>query len=166
MMQSLFSIHWKTFEESFLFSDCSHSLILSPLPSSFACHIPHYCTGVDCCIPSSVLGRNLHFYLEVNPCTSEIVVGVEKWVFREISIETQQLLSTGNFFFGIICNLSFLLSADSVIFAFKLYFLKSFESLRWPLAMTTDERPSSFVVNLLHWPPNCEIKNELFSVNG
>ena len=161
-MYSLFSVHWKTFEKSFLFSDCSHNITLLPLPSSFACHIPHYCTGVDCCVPSSVLGRNLHIYLEVNPCTSEIVVGVEKWVFREISIETQQLLSTGNFF-SIISYLSFQLSTDSVIFAFKLYILShlshSGDLLLWP------QMSARRLLSLICWPPKCVIKNDLLSVN-
>lgn len=80
--------------DDFVFSECLDNLALPILPSPFTCNIPSYCSGVECCISSSVLGRSFHTYLEIDPCTSKIVVGIDKWKFEEISLETDKLLST------------------------------------------------------------------------
>lgn len=84
-------------------SECLDNLALPILPSSFTCNIPSYCSGVECCISSSVLGRSFHTYLEIDPCTSKIVVGIDKWKFEEISLETDKLLSTCMYSISKIC---------------------------------------------------------------
>ncbi|XP_062596534.1 uncharacterized protein LOC134257978, partial [Saccostrea cucullata] len=74
-------------------SECPVNESLRTLNSSVVCHLPSLCTGLECCVSSSVLGLYFHTFLQIDTCTSEIIVGIDRWTFREVSMEINKMLS-------------------------------------------------------------------------
>lgn len=74
---------------------CASLPDLLPLPGTVACHLSSSCTALDCCVSSSKLGQSFRAYLDVDPCTSRITVGIDDWTFTELSEETIKMLNTG-----------------------------------------------------------------------
>lgn len=74
---------------------CASPPDLLPLPGTVTCHLPSSCTALDCCVSSSKLGQNFRTYLDIDPCTSQITVGIDDWTFTELSEETIKMLNTG-----------------------------------------------------------------------
>lgn len=84
---------WHFHKSHFLcYTACPSSTDLSPLPSTMSCHLPDTCTGLDCCVSSSKLGRKFQATLDIDPCSYRIIAGIDSWKFTE----THRNLSTGN----------------------------------------------------------------------
>ncbi|XP_062581277.1 uncharacterized protein LOC134243073, partial [Saccostrea cucullata] len=73
---------------------CASPPDLVPLPSTLTCHLPNSCTGLDCCVSSTKLGQSFRTYLDIDPCTSRITLGIDNWRFTELSKESIQMLDT------------------------------------------------------------------------
>ncbi|KAK3589057.1 hypothetical protein CHS0354_008707 [Potamilus streckersoni] len=58
--------------------ECPSSVDVLPLPSILTCHIPDYCTGVDCCVDVELIGKSLHVYVLLDTCNYTLTVGIEK----------------------------------------------------------------------------------------
>ncbi|KAK3612537.1 hypothetical protein CHS0354_024514 [Potamilus streckersoni] len=61
---------------------CPANLTTKALNDSIACHIPEYCTGIDCCINVNLLQRSFRTYLFLDACDFKLTVGIEKRKFE------------------------------------------------------------------------------------
>jgi hypothetical protein len=50
--------------------------------SGVSCHIPDYCTGIDCCVDVPVIQRAFHAYVLLDACNYKLSVGIEKLSFN------------------------------------------------------------------------------------
>ncbi|XP_053398929.1 uncharacterized protein LOC128556927 [Mercenaria mercenaria] len=60
-------------------SDCSASLTLPTLPENIVCHIPDYCTGIDCCVNIDMLRTTIHVKFLLDTCTYRLTIGIERF---------------------------------------------------------------------------------------
>jgi hypothetical protein len=65
----------------FLITDCPFDIQTIELTESVTCHIPTFCTGVQCCIRSDVFQRNIQTFVYLHACTNIIEIGIEKMQF-------------------------------------------------------------------------------------
>ncbi|KAL3873935.1 hypothetical protein ACJMK2_037012, partial [Sinanodonta woodiana] len=79
--------------------ECPSTVDFSPLPSTLTCHIPNYCTGVDCCVDVGLIGKSFHVYVFLDTCNYTLTVGIEK------SMVTKSLIS---YKYGTVENFSLL----------------------------------------------------------
>ncbi|VDI38368.1 Hypothetical predicted protein [Mytilus galloprovincialis] len=68
-------------------SDCP-SAVLPDLPNDVVCHLDSTCTSVACCAPVSLINKNIHFFLTVDPCNQTFSLGIEKYQFEFSLYET------------------------------------------------------------------------------
>ncbi|XP_060567959.1 uncharacterized protein LOC132726631 [Ruditapes philippinarum] len=62
-------------------NDCPFDIQTIELTESVTCHIPTFCTGVQCCIRSDVFQRNIQTFVYLHACTNIIEIGIEKMQF-------------------------------------------------------------------------------------
>lgn len=55
---------------------------LDELPSGTVCHIPKFCTGIECCVPVDLMKRNIHAYVYIHSCDYMLEIGIEKLQFK------------------------------------------------------------------------------------
>ena len=58
---------------------CPVDLSLPALTGPLTCHIPDYCTGVECCVDVKPIGRSFHVYIFLDACSNRIKLGIEKF---------------------------------------------------------------------------------------
>ncbi|XP_048250793.1 uncharacterized protein LOC124111176 [Haliotis rufescens] len=61
---------------------CPRNLTLPSLPDSLSCHIPDYCTGLDCCVTAAGIGMSFNAKILLNTCDYVLTVGIENLVFK------------------------------------------------------------------------------------
>jgi hypothetical protein len=47
-----------------------------------SCHIPDYCTGIDCCVDVDLIGKSFNAYVLMDACNYKLSVGIEKLAFN------------------------------------------------------------------------------------
>lgn len=57
---------------------CPLKIHLPTLRQEVKCHIPSYCTGIECCVDIDILNRGIRFTLQIDSCANRLVVGIEK----------------------------------------------------------------------------------------
>ncbi|WAR05120.1 hypothetical protein MAR_020489 [Mya arenaria] len=63
-------------------NDCPMEIQTRVIPSSMACHIKDYCTGIECCIEVPVIKRSLTAYLFLNACDYKLEIGIEDYTLN------------------------------------------------------------------------------------
>lgn len=60
-------------------SDCPKAIAFLPsqIPDPMSCHIPDYCTGIECCADIPVLGLGLHVTVFLDLDKLELQIGLE-----------------------------------------------------------------------------------------
>lgn len=66
------------------FAACA-KMVIKPNISGAVCHLKEDCTSVECCVGVEYLTRNIKTFLTIDPCTSELQVGIGKFS-RNISL--------------------------------------------------------------------------------
>ena len=59
------------------FVACPKQIELPDLSGSLNCYVPEYCTGIDCCVEISQIGRTFHVYLLLDACSHRLKIGIE-----------------------------------------------------------------------------------------
>jgi len=65
-----------------MLSECPYTLPLNELPSGTVCHIPTFCTGIECCTYVELLKRNIHTYVFIHSCSYMLEIGIENLKFQ------------------------------------------------------------------------------------
>ncbi|KAL3873866.1 hypothetical protein ACJMK2_036950, partial [Sinanodonta woodiana] len=60
---------------------CPSKVETLTLPDSVVCHIPAYCTGVQCCMNVELLQRHISTHLVLDSCNYQLTVSIEKLSF-------------------------------------------------------------------------------------
>ncbi|XP_053390116.1 uncharacterized protein LOC128553035, partial [Mercenaria mercenaria] len=60
-------------------TECPKSIKSRALPDFITCHVPSYCTGVDCCVTVGLVKRSFKVYLHLDACNYVFTVGIEKF---------------------------------------------------------------------------------------
>ncbi|XP_046562951.1 uncharacterized protein LOC124271844 [Haliotis rubra] len=63
-------------------NECPLQMTLPTLPSSLSCHIPDYCTGLDCCVDVVSLGMSFNFKILLDTRNLVLTVSIEKLTFQ------------------------------------------------------------------------------------
>jgi hypothetical protein len=58
---------------------------MKPAVSGVVCHLKEDCTSVACCLEVEYLTRNIDIQLNIDPCSAELQVSIEKFS-RNISL--------------------------------------------------------------------------------
>lgn len=66
------------------FAACA-KMVIKPNISGAVCHLKEDCTSLECCVGVEYLTRNIKTFLTIDPCTSELQVGIGKFS-RNISL--------------------------------------------------------------------------------
>ncbi|XP_052806223.1 uncharacterized protein LOC128235441 [Mya arenaria] len=66
-------------------NECGALLRLPILPKNVVCHIPDFCTGIECCIGVDIIRRSFNTKLVLNACDLTFTIGIEK-LSKEISL--------------------------------------------------------------------------------
>lgn len=66
------------------FAACA-KMVIKPNISGAVCHLKEDCTSLECCVGVEYLTRNIKSFLTIDPCTSELQVGIGKFS-RNISL--------------------------------------------------------------------------------
>lgn len=66
--------------DCFPFAECPASTLALNLPSDLSCHIPDFCTGIECCFSVGILKRSFQMHLFIDTCSNLFSVGIEKYV--------------------------------------------------------------------------------------
>ncbi|XP_021353372.1 uncharacterized protein LOC110450253 [Mizuhopecten yessoensis] len=65
-------------------SECPFETSLPAIGSpDVRCHLPSYCSGVQCCIQVDFISRSFQAYALINTCTHQLEVGIEKFIFKQ-----------------------------------------------------------------------------------
>ncbi|ESO82597.1 hypothetical protein LOTGIDRAFT_236952 [Lottia gigantea] len=68
-------------------NDCPKITTLPELKAPANCYIPDYCTGIDCCLESDLLGISLNAHLNIDTCNYVIEGAIEKIGFKIVILE-------------------------------------------------------------------------------
>ncbi|XP_041378093.1 uncharacterized protein LOC121390363 [Gigantopelta aegis] len=66
---------------------CPLDQSLPTLPSSVVCHIPSYCTGIDCCAEADNIGMSFNARVLLNACDFSLEVGIEALDYKISLVE-------------------------------------------------------------------------------
>lgn len=66
------------------FAACA-KMVIKPNISGAVCHLQEDCTSIECCVGVEYLTRNVKTFFTIDPCTSELQVGIGKFN-RNISL--------------------------------------------------------------------------------
>lgn len=61
------------------FSECPHPVDSVALPEFITCHVPSYCTGIDCCVHIGLVKRSFKVFLHLDACNFIFAIGIEKF---------------------------------------------------------------------------------------
>ncbi|XP_053398211.1 uncharacterized protein LOC128556642 [Mercenaria mercenaria] len=59
--------------------ECPKPIDVAVLPEFIACHIPSYCTGVDCCVYVDLVKRSFKIYVHLDPCNYIFAIGIDQF---------------------------------------------------------------------------------------
>ena len=59
-------------------SECKIDLSLLELPEEISCHIPDYCTGIECCVFVGLIRRSFQVQVLLDGCSNKVTVAIEK----------------------------------------------------------------------------------------
>ncbi|KAJ8320500.1 LOW QUALITY PROTEIN: hypothetical protein KUTeg_002087 [Tegillarca granosa] len=65
-------------DTGFIVKDCPDTVIFPALPLHTSCHIPAFCTGVECCTNVGLLGKTFNTFVHLDSCNYKLHVGIEK----------------------------------------------------------------------------------------
>ncbi|XP_053398719.1 uncharacterized protein LOC128556879 [Mercenaria mercenaria] len=63
-------------------TECPKPIESSVLPDFTTCHVPSYCTGIDCCVHVGLVKRSFKVYLHLDACNYMFAIGIEKFGFN------------------------------------------------------------------------------------
>ena len=68
-----------------LFSACPVDFDLPKIAANLpiTCHVPDYCTGIECCVEVDFLKKSFHFYILLDGCRYKIKAGIEDFGIDE-----------------------------------------------------------------------------------
>ncbi|XP_046562947.1 uncharacterized protein LOC124271840 [Haliotis rubra] len=95
---------------------CPKPMTLPSLPSSLSCHIPDYCTGLDCCVDVVSLGMSFNFKILLDTRNLVLTVSIEKLTFQT-SLFNYKWGEWENFNLNGVVRLSF--KIDDLVHAWK-----------------------------------------------
>ncbi|VDI40562.1 Hypothetical predicted protein [Mytilus galloprovincialis] len=90
-------------------NDCPLSTNIPDLDPSYtgiACHVTDMCTGVDCCVTSTVLDRSFNVKVELAPCDYILTIGIDDFVYS-LSLEEFRMGEQQQFSLGGVVNIVF-----------------------------------------------------------
>ncbi|KAL5015120.1 hypothetical protein ScPMuIL_009390 [Solemya velum] len=64
------------------YSECPEFIELRDFDDPVACHVPRYCTGLDCCTQVEMVQRAFHTYVLIDSCNYKITIAVENLMFE------------------------------------------------------------------------------------
>lgn len=64
---------------SFSDLECPKAIDTGVLPDYIKCHVPSYCTGIDCCVHVGLVKRSFRVYLHLDACNYVFAIGIEKF---------------------------------------------------------------------------------------
>ncbi|XP_076086791.1 uncharacterized protein LOC143057371 [Mytilus galloprovincialis] len=79
---------------------------LDPSYTGIACHVTDMCTGVDCCVTSTVLDRSFNVKVELAPCDYILTIGIDDFVYS-LSLEEFRMGEQQQFSLGGVVNIVF-----------------------------------------------------------
>ncbi|CAG2190131.1 unnamed protein product [Mytilus edulis] len=79
---------------------------LDPSYTGIACHVTDMCTGVDCCVTSTVLDRSFNVKVELAPCDYILTIGIDDFVYS-LSLEEFRMGEQQQFSLGGVVNIMF-----------------------------------------------------------
>ncbi|XP_052083538.1 uncharacterized protein LOC127720830 [Mytilus californianus] len=88
-------------------SGCQNAPTLTTLPGSgIVCNLGDSCTKIDCCVDIAKLDTTFRVYADLDVCSKEFTVGVEKFN-RTISLYSFQYAQEDTFSFGGLVNIKY-----------------------------------------------------------
>lgn len=82
------------------FSVCQNAPTLNTITGGgIACHLGNSCTSINCCVDVPKLDMTLKVYFDLDVCSKEVTIGVEKFK-RTISLYSFVFTQEDNFSFG------------------------------------------------------------------
>ncbi|XP_063447892.1 uncharacterized protein LOC134727440 [Mytilus trossulus] len=65
--------------------ECPLDITLPEIPSNIpvSCHIPDYCTGIQCCVDVEFIKKSFHFYILLDGCQYRIKAGIDRFGIDE-----------------------------------------------------------------------------------
>ena len=77
-------------------TDCPASAFMITPPSNMSCHIPEFCTGLQCCLAIPVLKRSFQFHVYIEACSYVLSIGIEKYYYN-VSLLSYEWGKTNSF---------------------------------------------------------------------
>jgi hypothetical protein len=71
---------------SFICTDCSLGVNISPLENILSCNLQESCSAVDCCVDIYLLERSFNVKFNLDPCSSTLELSIERLHF-DVSLD-------------------------------------------------------------------------------